>query len=131
MRHLSTIAGAALALALGASSIHAQAASTAKPLPTVELPKALDRVLRDYESRWQAGDPAALASLFTEDGMALSNGRPPAAGRAAIAEAYGQSGGKLRLRGLAYATGDTVGYIVGAYSWGADTADTGKFVLAL
>ena len=103
----------------------------AGPLPSVTLPPELDRVLRDYEREWQGKNPAGVAALFTEDGMALANGRPPAQGRAAIMDAYSNAGGVLKLRGLAYATGDTVGYIIGAFRFNADTADAGKFVLAL
>ena len=119
---LLTSAGATV----GAAPVAAQAET-----PSVELPPELDRVLRDYEREWKAGNAAALAALFTEDGMALSNGRPPVRGRADITKAYGISGGDLRLRAVAYAAADTVGYIVGLYRWGADTSDTGKFVLAL
>jgi ketosteroid isomerase-like protein len=101
------------------------------PLPSVELPKALDRVLRDYERAWQARDPAALAALFAEDGFVLANGEPPVRGRARIREAYKDGGGSLSLRALAYATEGPVGYIIGAYGPGAGEKDTGKFVLAL
>jgi len=99
--------------------------------PSVTLPAELDRVLRDYERLWRAGDAAALSRLFAPDGFVLQSGRPPVRGRAAIATAYaGQGGGELRLRALAYATADTVGYIVGAYAYGADD-DVGKFTLTL
>lgn len=102
-------------------------------LPSVTLPPALDRVLRDYERRWAAGDAAALAELFTEDGFVLSSGNTPVRGRAAIRERYANAGGALRLRALGYAVGDTVGYIVGAYGYGdeREVPDRGKFVLAL
>ena len=33
-----------------------QGSSTAAPLPSVVLPPALDRVLRDYETAWKAQD---------------------------------------------------------------------------
>jgi hypothetical protein len=41
--------------------------------------------------------------------------------------------GALRLRALAYAAQDTLGYIIGAYGSGSDSnvLDTGKFMLAL
>lgn len=111
--------------------LQAQAGAPAPAAPSVTLPAELDRVLRDYERHWQARDLTALAGLFTEDGMALSNGRPPARGRPAIMDAYKGGGGELRLRALAFATADTVGYIIGGYRWGAATEDMGKFVLAL
>jgi hypothetical protein len=43
-------------------------------LPSVDLPPPLARVLTDYETAWQAKDPAALSRLFTEDGFVLSPG---------------------------------------------------------
>ena len=41
------------------------------------------------------------------------------------------AGGDLRLRALAFATSDDVGYIIGAYRYGDAAEDMGKFVLAL
>ena len=105
--------------------------AVAAPLPSIELPTELARVLRDYERLWMAGNATGLAALFTQDGMALQNGRLPAQGRAAIAQGYGTPGGELRLRAMAYAVGDSVGYIIGGYRYGAAEGDQGKFVLAL
>lgn len=109
----------------------ARQAAEVTPLPSVALPPELDRVLRDYERAWQAKDPAALAALFAEDGFVLASGRPPVRGRAAIQAAYREGGGPLALRALAYATQESVGYVIGAYGPGAGSPDTGKFVLAL
>ena len=96
------------------------------------LPPELDRVLRDYERAWRGRDSTALAALFTVDGFVLQSGRPPVRGRDAIRSLYaGQTGDPLRLRALAYATSDTVGYIIGAYGFGDDPNDTGKFTLTL
>ncbi|WP_342380361.1 nuclear transport factor 2 family protein [Myxococcus stipitatus] len=101
-------------------------------LPDVALPPALDRVLRDYERAWRAGDAAALAALFAEDGFVLQSNRPPVRGRAAIKAAYeGQGGGPLQLRALAFAAEETSGYIIGAYGYGKGPGDTGKFTLTL
>jgi len=101
-------------------------------LPSIALPAALDRVLRDYERAWRANDVKALVALFTTDGFVLQPGRPPARGHAALAEVYqGQGGGPLRLRPLAYAVADSVGYIIGAYGYGDDPVDQGKFTLTL
>jgi ketosteroid isomerase-like protein len=100
-------------------------------LPSVQLPPELDRVLRDYERAWQARDAAALAALFTGDGMVLGNGRPPARGSDAVRRAYTGAGGPLSLRAFAFAAGDTVGYIIGAFAEQAGQPDAGKFVLAL
>jgi glyoxylase-like metal-dependent hydrolase (beta-lactamase superfamily II) len=99
--------------------------------PSVTLPPELARVLRDYEREWQARSAAGLAGLFTEDGMTLSSGRPLRRGRAAIQEGYANSGGPLALRAVAYATDDTIGYIIGGYSGQPGQPDDGKFVLAL
>ncbi len=120
------IVGALLALGVAA---RAESQASAAALPSVTLPPALDRVLRDYERAWRARDPAALAMLFAEDGFVLANGRPPVQGRQAIRSAYAEGGGPLVLRALAYAIEGSTGYIIGAY--GAGERDTGKFVLAL
>ena len=102
------------------------------PLPSIVLPPELDRVLRDYERDWQGNDGDALAALFTPDGFVASS---PGwvRGTAAIQERYPETGGSLQLRALAFATADSVGYIVGAYGYGdqPEPADRGKFVLAL
>lgn len=110
-----------LGLMLLAEPVLAQNTSEpARPteLPDVVLPPQLDRVLRDFVRAWRANDPAALASLFAEDGFVLQSNRPPARGRPAIQAAYeGQGGGQLRLRAIAFAAGDTAGYIIGAYRY--------------
>jgi ketosteroid isomerase-like protein len=103
----------------------------AQPLPSVVLPPALDRVLRDYERAWTVRDTAALAALFTEDGFVLSPGKPPVRGRDAIRVAYTGPGGPLFLRALAYKTDGSVGYIIGAFGHAKDGGDDGKFNLAL
>ena len=117
--------------------LHAQRPSPVQPpvaqeLPSVTLPPSLDRVLRDYEAAWRKGDAAALAALFAEDGFVLQSGRAPARGRAAIQSLYtGQGGAPLRLRALAASVADTVGFIVGAYGYGNNRGDQGKFTLTL
>ncbi|GAB1342086.1 hypothetical protein MASR1M101_12130 [Gemmatimonas sp.] len=96
------------------------------------MPPALDRVLRDYEAAWRRGDAAALAALFATDGFVLQGGQAPVRGRAAMQRAYaGQGSAPLRLRALAAATADTVGYIIGAYGYGEPRGDVGKFTLTL
>ncbi|WP_313250554.1 YybH family protein [Stenotrophomonas indicatrix] len=101
-------------------------------LPDVPLPAALDRLLRDYEQAWRTGDAKALAGLFAEDGFILQSNQPPVRGRAAIEAAYaGQGSSPLRLRALAYAAEESTGYIVGAYTYGSNVGDTGKFTLTL
>ena len=117
---------------LCALPVAAQTPTTPPRLPSITLPPELDRVLRDYERGWKAGDEAALTALFTDDGFVP---RPTGwiRGRTAIREAYASGSGDLRLRAHAYAVQDTVGYIVGAFGYGdaAATRDGGKFLLAL
>jgi ketosteroid isomerase-like protein len=118
-----------VAIVVLAGRIEAQ--DTASPLPSVTLPPALDRVLRDYERLWRAGDATALSTLFTADGFVLSNGKQPVRGRDAIARIYQGQSGPLALRAFAFATADTVGYIVGGYSYTPAQGDQGKFTLTL
>ena len=48
------------------------------PLPSIVLPPELDRVLRDYERGWPAGDATALADLFADAAFVpRSGGRAP------------------------------------------------------
>ena len=100
-------------------------------LPSVDLPAEVERVLRDYEAAWAGRDPTGLADLFSEDGFVMRPGRPPMRGRAEILRAYANAGGALALRALDYATSDSVGYIIGAFSAERGEPDVGKFVLAL
>lgn len=119
---------ALLAVLCLAAPVHAQEPAR---LPSATLPPEIERVLRDYEASWRAGDEAALAALFAEDGFILQNGRQPVRGRANIQAAYANSSGPLRLRALEYAADGSVGWIVGAFGYGESDADLGKFVLAL
>ena len=131
---MNRIALLTLAGLLVTSPAIAQAPQSGVPrLPSVTLPADLDRVLRDYERLWAAKDGSGLANIFTEDGFIAKPGGW-IRGRDAIREQYSATaGGDLKLRALAYATGDTVGYIVGAYAYGANAAtrDNGKFTLTL
>jgi ketosteroid isomerase-like protein len=122
---------AVLALAAAPGAARAQDDPAPPPLPTVTLPPEMDRVLRDYERLWAAGDAAGLAAIFAEDGFVLQNGRPPVRGRAAIQQAYASARGPLRLRALAFGADGSVGYIIGAFAYGDERGDMGKFVLAL
>ncbi|MFE3970533.1 YybH family protein [Stenotrophomonas sp. YIM B13575] len=108
------------------------AKESAARVADVTLPDALDRVLRDYEQAWRTGDAKALAGLFSEDGFILQSNQPPVRGRAAIEAAYASQGSSpLRLRALAYAAEETTGYVIGAYTYGNNVGDTGKFTLTL
>jgi Putative lumazine-binding/Domain of unknown function (DUF4440) len=113
-----------------ASHSLAQSPNAAAPLPSIALPPELDRVLRDYEKNWRAGDENGLAALFTTDGFVPSN-TGFVRGRDAIVGQYKDQQGDLQLRALAFAVSDTVGYIVGAFGFGTDGIDRGKYVLAL
>jgi ketosteroid isomerase-like protein len=144
----TTFAGAVALGLIVAVPLRAQSPSRADsteftaPLPSVALPPALERVLRDYERAWRAGDARAVAALFTPDGVVLSSGRPPARGRRAIEAVYAGQGGPLVLRALAFATADSIGYIIGAYGYAERSTparevgrtpvpDMGKFTLTL
>ncbi len=131
MKPFRTLVILCCTIACGVAQVSAQAPDKPATLPVITLPPDLDRVLRDYERDWRANDATQLSMQFTEDGFVLSNREPPVRGRANIAKAYTGRGGPLTLAALAYATADTVGYIVGTYG-GADPAThTGKYLLAL
>ena len=98
---------------------------------TVRLPPELARVLTDYEAGWRAGDGAALARLFDEDGFVLPNGDPPVQGRAAIRRYYKGPGSLLALRAFAFAIEGSVGYILGGFAKQEGGPDIGKFTLTL
>lgn len=122
----------ALLLTTPAMAFGAEGTTPAPRLPDAALPAPLDRVLRDYEQAWRTGDAKALAALFAEDGFVLQSNQPPMRGRSAIETAYaGQGSSPLRLRALAYAMEGNTGYIIGAYGYGNNVGDTGKFTLTL
>ena len=132
MKLLPTLCALAMS-AVMTLSLGAQARPDTAPaaqLPSVELPRDLARVLTDYETEWRRGG-AAVAQLFTEDGFVLSGGRPPIKGRSAIAAHYGDGGGPLSLRAIAYAAEGSVGYIIGGYTTERGAPDIGKFTLTL
>ncbi|HEL3255334.1 YybH family protein [Stenotrophomonas maltophilia] len=129
---LAVIFCSALLLAIPAIAHDAESTKAAQPLPDAALPATLDRVLRDYEQAWRSGDAKALAALFAEDGFVLQSNQLPVRGRSAIEAAYaGQGGSPLRLRALAYSLEGSTGYIIGAYRYGNNVGDTGKFTLTL
>ena len=125
----------AAALALAPAPLRAQGGEAAPgdaPLPSVELPPELDRVLRDYERLWEAGDAEGLAALFTPGGHVRAD---PGwvRGRDRIADRYTIAGGDLQLRAIDWATDGDTGWIVGAYGYavGDPPVDGGSFLLAL
>jgi ketosteroid isomerase-like protein len=97
----------------------------------ISLPPPFDRVLRDYEAAWRDGDGTRLATLFTEDGLAMQSGSPIRRGRSAIAGGITSPGGALQLTAYAYSSSGDVGYIVGGYRYPATVGAGGRFVLAL
>jgi ketosteroid isomerase-like protein len=117
-------------LMLGAEPVANQTAAKL-PEASIKLPPSLARVLTDYENGWKAGDAAALARLFTEDGFVLAPGQPPVKGRAAIEKLYTGPGSPLSLRAFAYAVNGDVGYILGGFSSEPGIPDRGKFTLTL
>jgi ketosteroid isomerase-like protein len=121
------------AIALGLSApLSAQQPTAPAPLPSVALPPELDRVLRDYEKEWSAGNAAGLAALFTEDGFVMNPGRAAVRGTADVTALYKTtSGSPLSLRAFAFSTSDTVGYIVGGFARDKTSPDGGKFILLL
>ena len=129
-RHMKIASGCLIFYVLMTCAVVAQQPAP-EPLPSVELPAALARVLTDYEMAWGNKDAAALAALFAEDGFVLSGSRPPVRGRAAIKEHYTGKGGPLSLRALAYEAEGSVGYIIGAYTGYEGQPDVGKFTLTL
>lgn len=141
MRTVSVVPGVGLRRGAAAMALVAllAAAATAQPAPrqdaappaAVALPPELDRVLRDYERAWRTGDGAALAALFTDDGLAVQSGSPLARGHAAIAGNISGPGGALQLSAYAFSVSGSVGYIVGGFRYPDTTGPGGRFVLAL
>jgi hypothetical protein len=121
-----------LALFAMACATDLSAQSAPEPQPSVELPSDLERVLRDYERHWSAGESDDLAGLFVERGLIVRQGTW-IRGRDAIRRAYEGVSGPLQLRAVEYATSDSLGYIVGAYGYGESLPvdDIGLFVLTL
>src|SRR5690242_13809008 len=124
---ISRVTGVFIALMI----VVAGASARAQAPPAITLPPAFDRVLRDYEAAWRAGDGKRLAELFTEDGFSVQSGSPIRRGRAAIAGGITKPGGTLQLTAYAYSSSGNVGYIIGGYRYPATVGEGGRFVLAL
>ena len=132
MRRFAGVLVLVATIAAGADGLGAQVSAPPTSQPSLDLPAELDRVLRDYERHWSAGEAAALSELFVPEGLIVSSGRW-IRGRDAIREAYANASGPLRLRAIEFATEGETGFIVGAYGYGgADpTIDLGMFTLTL
>jgi ketosteroid isomerase-like protein len=102
------------------------------PLPSVDLPPELERVLRDYERHWRAGDAEQLVALFTDDGFVARRGGW-VRGRDGLRDALQRTASELRLRAVAYSVDGRVGFIIGNYGYGDDPSvpDRGMFILTL
>ena len=135
MKQLGMVARLVCMLCLfGVGSLHAQDAmpGEANAQPSIELPDEVERVLRDYERHWSAGEADELAALFVERGLIVSGGTW-IRGREAIRRAYQIASGPLLLRAIEYSIDGDVGYVVGAYGYGDErpVTDAGLFVLTL
>lgn len=122
-----------LLLPLVSSFATAQTASPSEKIVVgMVLKPEFDRVLRDYEKAWAAGDVDAVAALFATSGYALPNGAPPASGAEQIRDAYRKhAGSPLFLRALADQESGDLAYIVGGFAFARQQPDVGKFVLVL
>ncbi len=88
------------------------------PLPSVELPADIDRMIREWERFVKSADAPALAALFTEDGL-MSQPSGWARGRQAIRAAAGnQPPADLRVRVHQVAAEDSVATVSGSLSDG-------------
>lgn len=106
--------------------------SWSQPLPTVELPPEVARLLTDYSRAWAANDAQSLARLFAPEGMALPNGQPPARGAERIRQVYAQGAGSpLALRPIAFGASGDLAYVVGGFGPTPESPDLGKFTLVL
>lgn len=112
-------------------SANATAFVSTPPLPPIELPEPLAALLK---SRAERADPAALASLYTQDAIMLDpggaiflRGRDEVGGRAA------SLGSKYRMLPVAYKIDGTAGYIVGTFveGTGASTRHVADFLLSI
>lgn len=101
-------------------------------IPAVELPQDLRTLLRDFETNWRARNAAALALLFTPNGV-MQVGRDWKQGPAGIHLALLGRGGRIRFHAQAFGAGATHGYIAGSYAGDGDAppGDLGRFLLAL
>lgn len=84
------------------------------------LSTAITSVRNAFVEAYQAGDAAALAALFTEDGMRLGPNEPMVKGRAAIEESLSQlfagaASAALTVEPVDEGGGGNFGYEIGTY----------------
>lgn len=103
------------------------------PLPEVELPEDLARLLRDREKGWN--DKAALAPLFTEDSLVLDSLEPVwIHGRDEVATFLSERFARpYRMTPVAYGTDGSIGHMAGYFTRGegATLKRFGQFLLSL
>ena len=86
------------------------------PLPSVELPSEIDRVIREWERVTKSPDAPAFAALFTEDGL-MSQPTGWIRGRDAIRSAAGDVGpADLRVSAHQFVMEDSVAAVTGSLS---------------
>ena len=78
---------AACALALVATAATSACATARRPTRAADSRTAIAAVAREFSARYERGDAAGMAALYTDDGVALPPGRAAVRGRAAL-EAY-------------------------------------------
>lgn len=89
-----------------------------------------------WKAAWNAGDAAALASLYAEDATVMAPGQEPAVGRAAIEAGMGSAleavpGGQMELETLEVMVNDDMAVEIGRFVFsGADGShvDHGPYV---
>ncbi len=135
----ATTAASMLACATGRPTAAVQAASGAESPRASAAHAAIVAISREFSARYERGDSAGMAAIYTPDGVALAPGRHAIRGTAALTEYWTLA---PRVRVLEHrATPDSI-VVVGpvAYDWGtyrvrtqADTAaareGAGKYVI--
>lgn len=97
--------------------------------------KAFADLTKQWETSYNAGDAAAVAALYTEDGTMLPPNAAAASGRKAIEAAVkndmAANPGKLEIRNVEHGVSGTIAFVRGTYkALDADgkTVDTGKWM---
>lgn len=120
-----------IAQALFPLALALAACATTPVASTSPLPPALQRVLDEYATAWEAEDAKGLAALFAADRTVVPNACPPVDGLAEVERCYRGSGGPLHLRGVSHSVDGGLAYIIGEYALDDSSKPVGKFVLTL
>ncbi|HEX8247719.1 MAG TPA: amidohydrolase family protein [Pyrinomonadaceae bacterium] len=103
-------------------SLNARSLVMTLPLPAIELPEDLKRLLKDREQLVKEKNPAVLAAIYTEDALVLDAAAPIwLSGERAISF-VAHSLGSYPLIPQGYKIEGSAGYIVGTYTEGEGTA---------